>query len=117
MISGRYSSFSGLRSYGLRLQSNANNVANMNTDGFKKGRVLLSEQKPQGVKGTYERVDEPGPMVPEETAEGTEMVEQSNVDLAEEFTEMNMNTRAFQANIRSLQAVDEMENSLLDLKA
>ena len=117
MISGRYSSFSGLRAYGLRLQSNANNVANMNTDGFKKGRVLLSEEKPQGVSAVYERVDTPGPLVAEETAEGTRMVEQSNVDLAEEFTQMNVNKRAFQANIRSLQAVDEMENSLLDLKA
>jgi len=117
MISGRYSSFSGLRAYGLRLQNNANNVANMNTDGFKKGRVLLAEKKPQGVSAIYERVETPGPVVPEQTSEGTEMVEQSNADLAEEFPEMMVNKRAFQANIRSLQAMDEMENSLLDLKA
>jgi flagellar basal-body rod protein FlgC len=45
------------------------------------------------------------------------MVEQSNADLAEELPEMMVNKRAFQANIRSLQAMDEMENSLLDLKA
>lgn len=117
MITGRYSSFSGLRAYGLRLQNNANNIANMKTDGFKKGRVLLSEEKPTGVKATYERLDTPGPVLPEETTEGTARAEQSNVELAEEFPEMSVNARAFQANIRSLRAMDEMDDTLLDLKA
>ncbi len=117
MISGRYSSLSGLQAYGMRLQNNANNIANMSTSGFKKGRVLLREEKPQGV-GTYvEKVETPGPQIMEETGQGSQMIEQSNVDLAEEIPEMMLNQNALLANIRSLQAVDEMEKSVLDLKA
>ncbi len=117
MVSGRYASLSGLQAYGVRLQNNANNVANMNTSGFKKGRVLLSEEKPQGVGAHVEKVETPGPQAMEETGQTRQMVEQSNVDLTEEFPEMMMNRHAFMANIRSLQAVDEMEETVLDLKA
>ena len=117
MISGRYAALSGLQAYGMRLQNNANNVANMNTSGFKKGRVLLSEKKPQGVGAHAEKVETPGPRIMEETGQGAQMVEQSNVDLAEELPEMMLNQHAMLANIRSLQAIDEMENSVLDLKA
>ncbi len=117
MVSGRYTSLSGLQAYGMRLQNNANNIANMNTSGFKKGRVLLSEEKPQGVATHVEEVETPGPRIMEETGQGRRMVEQSNVDLTEELPEMMLNQHALLANIRSLQAVDEMEKSVLDLKA
>ena len=117
MISGRSAALSGLQAYGMRLQNNANNVANMNTSGFKKGRVLLREEKPQGVSVHAEKIETPGPQTMEETGQGEQMVEQSNVDLAEELPEMIMNQHALLANIRSLQAIDEMDNSVLDLKA
>ena len=117
MISGRYASISGLQAYGVRMQNNANNVANMNTPGFKKGRVLLSEEKPQGVRARFERVETAGPQVMEESGQGMQMDRQSNVDLTREFPEMITNQHALLANIRSLQAVDEMEESVLDMKA
>ncbi|HHB77292.1 MAG TPA: flagellar biosynthesis protein FlgC [Desulfobulbus sp.] len=117
MVSGRYASLSGLQAYGVRLQNNTNNIANMNTSGFKKGRVLLSEEKPQGVGAHVEKVETPGPQAMEETGQGRQTALQSNVDLAEEFPEMMLNQHALLANIRSLQAMDEMEKSVLDLKA
>ncbi len=117
MVSGRYASLSGLQAYGKRLQNNANNIANMNTSGFKRGRVLLSEEKPQGVGTHVEKVETSGPQTMEETGQGKRMVLQSNVDLTEELPEMMLNQQALLANIRSLQAVDEMEKNVLDLKA
>jgi len=117
VISGISASLSGLQANGTRLANNGNNIANMNTEGFKKGRVLLSEEQPQGVRARHEKVDIPGPQVLEETSEGAKMIEQSNVDLSEELPEMMVNQHAFQANLKSLQAADEMTESLLDIKA
>ncbi len=117
MISGIAASLSGLQAYSTRLANNGNNIANMNTEGFKKGRVLLSDEQPQGVRVRHEKVNTPGPQILEETSNGTEMVEQSNVDLGEEIPEMMLSQHAFSANIKSLQAADEMTSSLLDIKA
>lgn len=117
MISNVSASLSGLQAYGTRLANNGNNIANMNTGSFNKGRVLLSEEQPQGVRARHEKVDTPGPLVLEETSEGATMIEQSNVDLSEELPEMMLNKHAFHANIKSLQATDEMTGSLLDSKA
>jgi len=117
MVSGVSASLSALEAYGTRLQNNGNNVANLNTEKFKKGRVLLSEVQPQGVRARPEKVDTPGPVVPVETTEGTEMVEQSNVDLGEELTEMSVNQRGYQANLQALRVADTLSRSLLDIKA
>ena len=117
MISGVAASLSALQAYGTRMASTGNNIANMNTEGFKKGRVLLSDQQPQGVRVRNEKVNTPGPQVMEETPNGAEMIEQSNVDLSEELPEMMLNQHAFSANLKTLQAADEMTRSLLDIKA
>lgn len=117
MISGVAAALSGLQAYGTRLANNGNNVANMNTESFKKGRVLLSEQQPQGVRARHEKVETPGPQIMEETANGAEMIELSNVDLGEEFPEMIVNQHAFSASLKTLQATDEMTRSVLDIKA
>jgi flagellar basal-body rod protein FlgC len=45
------------------------------------------------------------------------MIEQSNVDLGEELPEMMLNTHGYTANLKSLQAADQMMQSLLDIKA
>jgi flagellar basal-body rod protein FlgC len=117
MISGVSAALSGLQAYSTRLANNGRNIANMNTDGFKKGRVLLSEELPQGVSTRYEKVESPGPVVLKETSEGAKMIEQSNVDLSEELPEMIINQHGFQANLKSLQAVEEMNKSLLNINA
>lgn len=90
----------------------------MNTDGFKKDRVLLSAQAPQGVKATVEQVDEPGAMVVAEPSDqGEVMTELSNVDLGEEISDMLLNSHGYAANLKSLRAADDMMQSVLDIKA
>ncbi|MBM9537210.1 flagellar basal body rod C-terminal domain-containing protein [Desulfobulbus alkaliphilus] len=117
MINGVYTALSGLQALTTRVEKNANNVANMQTQGFKKDRVLLSERYPQGVEATVEKVASPGPYVAEMRERGYEMVELSNVDLAEEIPELLLNKNGFNANLKTLETTDKMTRSLLDIKA
>ncbi|WP_028581119.1 flagellar basal body rod C-terminal domain-containing protein [Desulfogranum japonicum] len=117
MISGLNSALSGLQAVGTKVENNANNVANLNSDGFKKGRVILSERAPQGVKANFEKVNTPGSYQIEETNNGQEMVEKSNVDLGEEMPEMIMNKHTYSANLKTIETVDEMMGQLLNTKA
>lgn len=117
MISAVQAALSGLQAYQTRLANNANNVANANTDGFKKSRVLLHEQQPQGVRASVEKVDSPGSQVQQQTSEGYDFVELSNVDLGEELTDQMVNRHTFSANLKTLQIADEMTQSLIDIKS
>lgn len=117
MLSGISSGLSALNAIATRAQSTANNTANVNTDGFKKTRVTMVEAEPQGVTTNVQRVETPGPMLYEPTQEGQVLVEKSNVDLAEELPRMMLDRRAFQANIKTIQAQDDMLGSLLDIKS
>ncbi len=116
MVSGIQSALTSLQAFSMKLENSGNNIANMNTDGFKKGRVLLAERPRGGVSARPEKVDQPGPVVAEQTSAGYEMVEQSNVDLGEEVPDMMRTTRAYEANLKTLQAGDEMTSTLLDIR-
>ncbi len=117
MIPAVNSAFSGLQAYETKLNSNANNVANLSSEGFKKTRVTLENRAPQGVQANVETVDSPGNIRLEETANGQEQVELSNVDLAEELPDSQLNARFYQANLKMVQTADEMTQNLLDIKA
>nr|MBF0220821.1 flagellar biosynthesis protein FlgC [Desulfobulbaceae bacterium] len=117
MVTGIYSGLSALRSIQVKTQTTANNVANINTDGFKKSRATLVEGNPQGVNVTISKIETPGPQLYEQTPKGTELIEKSNVDLTEEIPSMMLSKRAFQANIKTIQAEDEMLGMLLDIKS
>lgn len=117
MTSAINAAMSGLQAYSQQLQKTGNNIANLNTESFKKDRVLLSEKQPEGVSASVEKVDTPGPLVYEETSEGYELIEQSNVDLGEEIPDMINSVNAYKANLKTLQAEDEMADSLLNVKA
>ena len=49
MISAIYPALSALRAFGEKLGVTANNIANINTNGFKKSRADLEEASPSGV--------------------------------------------------------------------
>lgn len=48
MISGLNSALSGLQAVGTKVENNANNVANLNSDGFKKGESYSAKGRPRG---------------------------------------------------------------------
>lgn len=117
MISAFNSALTALQSIGTRINSGANNVANANTEGFKRTRVHLASVEPQGVKAEVERMETPGTQIYEETNNGLELIEQSNVDLTNELPQMMLDVNHYKANLKTIQATDEMFSSLLDTKA
>ena len=116
MIAGLQSAVSGLQAYTTKIANNANNIANVNTEGFKRERAVLSAQSPQGVNVQIEQVDIPKPMVAELSGQGM-VVDQSNVDLGEEFVDVMVNTHGFKANLKTIQAADTLMQAVLDIKA
>lgn len=117
MIPAVNSALTGLQAFGTKINSNANNIANASSEGYKKSRVTLANQAPQGVKASVETIDSPGTMRLEETNNGSELVELSNVDLGQELPESQLNARFYQANLKTLTAADEMTRSVLNIKA
>jgi flagellar basal-body rod protein FlgC len=115
MISALNSTVSALQAYKTQMKAAANNVANVNTEGFKKSRVTLKEGQNGDVQAAVNRVDTPGHRYQE--LEGDRMVEKetSNVDLAEEFPQMMVTQHAYEANMKVLQAQDKMLGTTLDI--
>ena len=107
---------SALGAYEKKLEVAANNIANVNTEGFKKSRAVFQEADPSGVIVTLSRVNTPGsPFLP---MDGTgEIRESSNVDLAEEIVDLHTTQYGFQANLKTLKTEDEMLGSLFDILA
>ena len=115
MINPVGSTLSALRAFGKKMDVTANNIANVLTDEFKKSRATLSEGQNGGVSVNIEQVDTPG--FPKETIRDDQVVptESSNVDLAEELTEMIPTKTAYSANLKTLRTREEMMGSLLDI--
>lgn len=117
VINGIHSSISALLGLQKKLESTANNVANSNSDGYKKTKVTLQEGDPNGVSVHIQKIEDQGPMVYEQTAGGEQLVEKSNVDLTEEIPDLMLTKRFYQANLKAIQTEDEMLGSLLDIKS
>ncbi len=115
MIDAASSGTAALKAFQKKMDVTANNVANVNTDEFKKSRVTMSEGSNGGVTATIDQVDSPG--IPKETVRNGEpaVTESSNVDLAEELTEMITTETAYKANAKAVQTHDQMIGALLDL--
>ena len=117
MISAYNSAISGLQTFATRLHSNSNNIANANTNGFNRTRVINTTAEPTGVKAVTEKVDTAGPTVYTETGGGYDQVQLSNVDLGVEIPDMNLNSSMYKANLKTIETVNEMTGELLKLKA
>ncbi|ADH86982.1 flagellar basal body rod C-terminal domain-containing protein [Desulfurivibrio alkaliphilus] len=118
MVTGIHSALSGLLALQQKTAATAHNTANVNTDGYKKVRVTLHEGVAPGtVEPRAEKIETPGPVVQEQTAAGPEMVEKSNVDLAQEMPNLMLSRRYYQANLKVVQSEDERLGSLLNIKS
>ena len=113
MLPAIQGSLSGIRAFGKKLDVHADNIANAGTDGFKKSRAVLTTGENPGVTVHIETVDTPGPPNPEAAKDAAEK-ERSNVDLLAEITETIPTTVGYQANLKTIQAEDEMLGNLLD---
>ncbi|MDK9709190.1 MAG: flagellar basal body protein [Desulforhopalus sp.] len=117
MISAYSSALTALQAFGTKVQSGANNIANANTDGFRKTRVTMAEQQPQGVRATVDQVNTPGASVFQETSGGPDLVELSNVEMSSEIPEMSLSSQFYKANLKTIETVNDMTGTLLDIQS
>ena len=115
MISSIVGTVSALGAYRQKMEVTADNIANVNTEQFKKSKATAVEGSNGDVQLNIKRVTTPGYRYQE--FEGDKMVEKegSNVDLGEEIPEMMITQRAYDANLKTLQTHDSMLGSLLDI--
>jgi len=107
---------SALDALGKKLGVTANNLANVNTEGFKRSRAVLQEGNPSGVTISISRVDSPGSYLASEDRIG-KIGETSNVDLAEEIVNLKTTNYGYLANLKTIEAEDEILGSLFDILA
>lgn len=98
-----------------KLDVTANNIANSQTNNFKKGRVEMEDVYPSGVKVNISQVNTPGDQLPPDEKGVSQ--ESSNVNIAEELVNLIVTEHDFSANIKTIQTKDEMEKQLIDIKA
>ena len=117
MISSAFdTSASGIVAAATKLQVNANNVANANTNGYQTHRVDLVES-PAGVEARAASVDAPNRADAAANSNGNSPLPSSDVNLADEMVSMVANGNFYQANMRALLAADDMMGTLLDTNA
>ncbi len=114
MLNVTYPALSALRALEQKLGVTANNVANINTNGFKKSRAVLQEAVPAGVSVSVSKVDTPGVPLAVEN-ESTEIPESSNVALEEEMASLMIAQRAYTANLKAAKAEEETLGAIFDV--
>lgn len=115
MIDGTYIALSALDGFSKYWAVVSNNVANINTDGYKKSRAILQEGQNGGVEVSIQKIDTPGSLIPHEECSRIQTKETSNVDLAEETVHMILSQRGHEANLKSLIAQDELRGTILEI--
>ena len=114
MIASMDNTVAALKAFSKKMGVTANNVANVNTDRYKKKNATLQEGENGVVRVNITKDKSPGIIY--QTVEGDRMVpkETSNVDLAEEFPDMLNIQNSYAANLKVLKAQDEMVGNLLN---
>jgi flagellar basal-body rod protein FlgC len=106
-------SLSALDVYSKNLDVIANNIANVNTDGFKRQEGTPVEVRPAGVELAVRRDTSPGgPIVGND---GQPTRESSNVSVADEMVGLITNQQAYDANMKALKTAFEMSGRIVDL--
>lgn len=90
---------SGLQAAQTQLQASANNVANAQTEGYRRDAVRQQAEPDGGVSARVEKLPEPG------------------ADLAADLVEQKMASYTFQANLKVLKTADTLAGSVLDTLA
>jgi len=115
MIPSLNSTLSALQAYKNSMGVTANNIANVNTDEFKKSRATMNEGVNGNVEVEIDKVITPGHRY--QVLEGSQMVEKetSNVNLEEELPDLMITQLTYEANLKVLQTQDKMLGATLDI--
>jgi flagellar hook protein FlgE len=98
-------SISGVKAATLRQAVSADDVANINTPGYRQVNVYQTDASPSGTRiSNLVRTPNPNPDL-------------SGTDLVEEVKEQKISKTDFMSNLRVLKVKDEMTKDLLDIFA
>lgn len=114
MIAGIASALSGIQTGGRMLSVGAHNIANAQTEGFKRTRALPIESSSGGVTVTLDKDVRSGPQF-FSNEDPFMLREGSNVDLGEEIISNLQAANLIEANIASLSIQEKVLGSLLDI--
>lgn len=106
---------SALNAFRKKMDVTANNIANVNTDNFKKNRVNIQEGSSGGAQTNIQQINTPG--YPKQVYQDDALVEveSPNVDLAEELPELVVTKAGFSANLETVSTQNQVLGSLLDI--
>jgi flagellar basal-body rod protein FlgC len=109
------STLSAIKAFGQKMAVTANNIANVETEGFRKSTATLVEGTRKNVEVEITQPDVPGPVVLDGADGRLTEKEMSNVDLAEEIPQTILAQRGYEANLATLRTQDEMLKSVIDI--
>ena len=112
MIAGIWASLAGLFAFEKRLGYTANNIANSNSDGYKKVNPVITEDANGLPRVEPSVVDTPGFIIHEGDGSFREL---SNVDLSGEIPQLIISQRGYEANLKALETESELLKSILDI--
>jgi flagellar basal-body rod protein FlgC len=106
---------SALNAFRKNLDVTADNIANVNTNEFKKSRVTMQEGSAGGVQANVQQIQTPGH--PKEVYQDDALIEResSNVDLTEEIPEMVVAKNGYNANLKTVSTQHQALGALLDI--
>ena len=118
-ISPLSSALSGMSAHATKLAVAANNIANINTDQFKKSTATIESNISGQPETKITQSTTPGAILvnSEGLPEGETIRELSNVDIAEELVQMKVAEYGYKANIGVIRTQDEMIGTILDIIA
>jgi flagellar basal-body rod protein FlgC len=114
MIAGIASALSAIQTGGKILSGGAHNIANAQTEGFKRTRVLPVESLSGGITVTLDKDVRSGPQF-FSNVDPSRLREGSNVDLGEEIISNLQAVNLIEANIVSFKIQNKALGSLLDI--
>ena len=109
------STLSAIKAFSDKMGVTANNIANAETEEFKKSRATLTEDSEKNVTVEITRSETPGPVVVDATDGQSTEKELSNVDLAEEIPQTITAQSGYEENLATLRIQDEMMKSVIDI--
>lgn len=101
MISSNVSSIMSNQTY---MNNNANNIANVNTDGFIPQNTVIKESGKDSTQAVTSQADD-------------NKSEKSQTNLTKEITDQISIEKVTEANVSAIRTQNEMLGSLLDIKA
>jgi flagellar hook protein FlgE len=117
MISAIGNTISALNAYGTGLNVKANNIANADSENFKKSRAVYVEGDNGDVIAEISKVGlETELLALSGTGVATEP-QRSNVELSEEIPGMMIDQNGFEANLSVIKIKDQMLGTVLDIIA